>query len=319
MEQLVLIQEQEHNQGKALLKSGDLIRSSVDANSNSSTLSGLSNSETGQYNQDLEQALFLSASYFSTKPLKAYNEAAFYTITTQGLAICEVRKNVNYRLRLLHNLALYYYTKAAPNLKHLKRLEDVLELSPKQCSIATYYNNLAFMRLSANILCAENPEHLSPFETKYSNEDLAPVFTTAEIELLLATNKLEQAAELNEHFMQQASSHKKAVCDAYYYLHNYLIHQASGNYAKARTHIEQALEAFNKTKCYPTLTTCHRYLSELYEDLGYYTQALEHIKLANHFETKTKSAQINLSELERLHSLFRKKILSKKPKTQNLN
>jgi len=135
----------------------------------------------------------------------------------------------------------------------------------------------------------------------------------------LNLNKRERATELNKSFVEQASNQQKPAYDAYYHLHNYLIYQASGESAKAKTSIEHALEAFEKTECYPTLTTCHRYLSELYEDLGYYTQALEQIKLANHFETKTKSGQVNLSELERLHSQFRKKILGKKPKTQCTN
>jgi len=187
VEQLVLTQEQQHTQGKPHLNQNELATNTVSYGTGSLSqlgnrpLSGLVDLATDH--PDLEEALLLSASYFSVENLQAHNEAAFYTITTQGLALCKVRENVSYRLRLLHNLALYYYTKAAPNLRHLKRLEDVLELSPKQRSIATCNNNLAFMRLSANILATENPEQLAPFETKYSSDAVAPIFTTTEIEL----------------------------------------------------------------------------------------------------------------------------------------
>lgn len=279
---------------------------------------------------DLNHVLKLSASYFEIETLEPHNEAAFYTITTQGLALCQLRENVAYRLRILYNLALYYYTKAAPQLRHLKLLEDVLELSPeqcsnKQCSIATYYNNLAFMRLGAAILETENREALQPFQTNAVNSSpnldsvFSTTFSTTEIELLVALNQLDLAFETNEHFSKQACNNS-IVQHAYYALHNYLIFQASGNHFKAKLNLEEALKAFEQTECNRSIATCHHYFSELYENLGYYTQALEHIKSASRFEAKSKATSLNLSELERLHFQFRKKIAQRRAtKAQNLN
>jgi len=276
-------------------------------------------------NQDLDHALKLSASYFNFEGLEAHNEAAFYTITTQSLAICELRKNVNHRSRILYNLALYYYTKAAPQLRHLKSLEDVLELSPEQCSIATYYNNLAFLRFGKvileNRLDKECCVDLNPFEkhTLNTNPSLEPVFTTIEVELLVALNQLDEAFALNKGFSEQVCQNK-SVHNAYYSLHNYLIYQASGNTFKAKQKLDEALNAFEQTECKRSLATCHYYLSELFESLGYYNQALEHIKFANRFEAQIKTTQFNLSELERLEFQYRKKIINRKTtKKHNLN
>lgn len=274
----------------------------------------------------LDHALKLSASYFYQDDLEEHNEAAFYTITTQSLAICELQNNVSHRLRILSNLALYYYTKAAPQLRHLKSLEDVLELSPKQSSLSTYYNNLAFMRLGVTILETEDRETLKPFrntaiDSSSASETISasPVFSTVEIELCVALDQLDEAFNLNRAFSSQEGTNT-LVRHAYYALHNYLIYQASGNHFKAKLNLDEALKAFEQSECNRSIATCHHYLSELYESLGYYTQALEHIKFANRFEAKVKATQINLSELERLHFQYRKKILNRKSnKAHNLN
>lgn len=269
----------------------------------------------------LEHALLLSSSYFSdtVATQESHNETAYYTIITQALGLCELRNEVNYRIALLHNLALYFYTKTASQLNCLKPLEDVLELSPKQRSIATCYNNLAFMQLSARILQTEDRNTLEPFKSSLEQENQQQLFKTIEIELLIALNQLDKAFEKNRSFANQACSNPTTQ-NAYYHLHNFLIYQASKNYLEAKHNLEQALEAFENTRCDRTLATCHHYLSELYEHLGYYNQALEHIKTANRYEAKVKATAINLSELERLHTQFRKKIITpKNNQTHNFN
>ena len=273
----------------------------------------------------LEHALALSSTYFSNNTIEAHNEAAFYTMITQALALCQLRNEVSYRICFLHNLALYFYTKAAPQLKYLKRLEDVLELSPKQRSTATCFNNLAFMRLSSYILKSENREAIKAFSQILPEQKQLPVFITTEIELLLALNQVDKAFETNKHFTQQTfegTADKKAaktVQTAYVDLHNYMIFQKAGNFFKAKQHLEQALQSFEQTACNRSVANCHHYLSELYENLGYYGQALEHIKLANQFEAKTQSSDINISELERLHTQFRKKVFTHKNNSATLN
>lgn len=316
---LIQIEEQENNRGTTLTKSleqSHLQSTSLVDSSNSHSFKDFKDLPTKELSSvkhsGLQNALFLSASYF-LEDLETYNAEAFYTITTQGLAICELHNNVTYRLRLLHNLALYYYTKTAPQLRHLKTLEDVLELSPKQCSIATYYNNLAFMRLSAHILETDNREELQPLKNTTDTQGLAPVFTTTTIELMLTLKQTEQAIEENNAFAEtsylNSTIQNSTIQNAYFYLHNFLIYQADGNHCKAKENIELALQAFEQTEYHRTLAMCHHYLSELYENLGYYTQALEQIKLANRFEAKSKASNLNLTELERLHSQFRKNIV----------